>query len=65
MRFLVICRPAAGGDQEEFKRLVPAETAALRGAEAIAWDPGLAPDDAAALTGTAGGVSAETPHAIA
>jgi len=25
MRFLVICRPAAGGDQDEFKRLVPAE----------------------------------------
>jgi hypothetical protein len=23
MRFLVICRRAAGGDQEEFKRLVP------------------------------------------
>ena len=30
MRFLVICRPAAGGDQDEFKRLVPAETAVLR-----------------------------------
>ncbi len=29
MRFLVICRPAAGADQDEFKRLVPAETAAL------------------------------------
>jgi hypothetical protein len=26
----VICRPAAGGDQDELKRLVPAETAALR-----------------------------------
>ncbi len=30
MRFLVICRPAAGGDQDEFKRLVPAETAVRR-----------------------------------
>ena len=45
MRFLVICRPAAGGDQDEFKRLVPAETAALRdlkakGALTQAWSPG-------------------------
>jgi muconolactone delta-isomerase len=45
MRFLVICRPAAGGDQEEFKRLVPAETAALRDLKAKgtlteAWSPG-------------------------
>ena len=45
MRCLVICRPAAGGDQDEFKRLVPAETAALReekarGALVQAWSPG-------------------------
>ena len=45
MRFLVICRPAAGGDQDEFKRLVPAETAALRDLKAAgtltdAWSPG-------------------------
>ncbi len=45
MRFLVICRPAAGGDQDEFKRLVPAETAALReekanGTLTEAWSPG-------------------------
>jgi muconolactone delta-isomerase len=45
MRFLVICRPAAGGDQDEFKRLVPAETAALRDLKAQgtlteAWSPG-------------------------
>ena len=30
MRFLVICRPAEGADQDEFRRLVPDETAALR-----------------------------------
>jgi hypothetical protein len=45
MRFLVICRPAAGGDQDEFKRLVPAETVALRDEKARgtltdAWSPG-------------------------
>ncbi|HLN67952.1 MAG TPA: muconolactone Delta-isomerase family protein [Streptosporangiaceae bacterium] len=45
MRFLVICRPAAGADQDEFKRLVPAETAALReekakGTLTEAWSPG-------------------------
>ena len=45
MRFLVICCPAAGGDQDEFKRLVPAETAALReekanGTLTEAWSPG-------------------------
>jgi len=45
MRFLVICRPAAGGDPEEFKRLVPGETAALRALKANgtltdAWSPG-------------------------
>ena len=30
MQFLVICRPAAGGDPEEFQRLVPFETEVLR-----------------------------------
>ena len=30
MRFLVICRPATSGDQEEFKPLVPAEIIPLR-----------------------------------
>jgi hypothetical protein len=45
VRFLVICRPAAGGDPEEFNRLVPDETAALRGLKAngtltAAWSPG-------------------------
>lgn len=45
MQFLVICRPAAGGDPEEFKRLVPFETEALRelkaaGTLAGAWSPG-------------------------
>ncbi len=45
MQFLVICRPAAGGDQDEFKRLVAAETAALRDLKAKgtltqAWSPG-------------------------
>jgi len=45
VQFLVICRPAAGGDPDEFKRLVPAETAALRdlkakGALTGAWSPG-------------------------
>ena len=45
MQFLVICRPAEGGDQDEFKRLVPAETAALRDLKAsgvltAAWSPG-------------------------
>ncbi len=45
MQFLVICRPAAGGDPEEFKRLVPGETAALRDLKAngtltAAWSPG-------------------------
>jgi hypothetical protein len=42
---LVICRPVEGGDQDEFRRLVPAETAALRGLKAQgtlagAWNPG-------------------------
>ena len=45
MLFLVICRPAEGGDPDEFRRLVPAETAALRdlkadGTLAGAWSPG-------------------------
>ena len=45
MRFLVICRPAEGGDQDEFRRLVPAETAELRKLKANgtltgAWSPG-------------------------
>ncbi len=45
MQFLVICRPASGGDQDEFERLVPAETAALRDLKANgtltqAWSPG-------------------------
>ncbi len=45
MPVLVICRPAASGDQEEFKRLVPGETAALRDLKAAgtltdAWSPG-------------------------
>ena len=30
MQFLVICRPAAGGDPEEFRRLVPFETQTMR-----------------------------------
>ena len=42
---LVICRPAEGADQAEFRRLVPAETAALRdlkGRRVLtdAWSPG-------------------------
>jgi hypothetical protein len=45
MQFLVICRPAAGGDPDKFKRLVPLETQALReqkakGAVTGAWTPG-------------------------
>ena len=45
MQFLVICRPAAGGDPEEFRRLVPFETEALREQKANgtltgAWNPG-------------------------
>jgi muconolactone delta-isomerase len=45
VQFLVICRPAAGGDPEEFSRLVPFETQALRelkakGKLAGAWNPG-------------------------
>ncbi len=45
MQFLVICRPAEGGDPEEFKRLVPFETEVLRelkadGTLVDAWSPG-------------------------
>jgi hypothetical protein len=45
VQFLVICRPAPGGDPEEFKRLVPFETEALREMKADgiltgAWSPG-------------------------
>ena len=45
MQFLVICRPAGGGDQDEFKRLLPFETEALREQKASgvlsgAWNPG-------------------------
>jgi hypothetical protein len=42
---LVVCRPVEGGDPAEFRRLVPAETAALRelkggGVLSGAWSPG-------------------------
>jgi hypothetical protein len=42
---LVVCRPAESGDRAEFRRLVPAETAALRelkgsGVLSGAWSPG-------------------------
>ena len=45
MQFLVICRQAAGGDPEDFKRLVPFETEVLRDLKADgtlvdAWSPG-------------------------
>ena len=45
MQFLVICRPAAGGDPDEFSRLVPFETEVLREQKARgtltgAWSPG-------------------------
>lgn len=45
MQFLVICRPAAGGDPDEFSRLVPFETEAMREQKARgtltgAWSPG-------------------------
>ena len=45
MQFLVICRPAAGGDPGEFSRVVPLETEALREQKARgtltgAWSPG-------------------------
>jgi muconolactone delta-isomerase len=42
---LVICRPVESGDHDEFQRLLPAETAALRDLKARgtlvdAWSPG-------------------------
>jgi len=42
---LVICRPVQDGDQGEFRRLLPAETATLRDLKAQgtlvdAWSPG-------------------------
>ena len=45
MQFLVICRPAAGADPDEFSRLVPFETEAMREQKARgtltgAWIPG-------------------------
>ncbi len=45
MQFLVICHPAAGGDPDEFSRLVPLETEAMREQKARgtltgAWSPG-------------------------
>ena len=45
MQFLVICRPAAGGDPGEFSRLVPLETQVMREQQARgtltgAWSPG-------------------------
>ena len=57
MQFLVICRPAEGGDQDEFRRLVPDETAALRklkadGTLTAAWSPGAFPLVQAALITT-------------
>jgi muconolactone delta-isomerase len=45
VQFLVICRPAEGGDPEDFTRLVPFETEVLRDLKANgtlvdAWNPG-------------------------
>ena len=45
MQFLVICRPAGGGDPDQFKRLLPFETEVLRelkadGTLVDAWSPG-------------------------
>jgi muconolactone delta-isomerase len=45
MLTLVICRPVEGCDHDEFRRLAPAETAALRDLKAKgtlvdAWSPG-------------------------
>jgi muconolactone delta-isomerase len=45
VQFLVICRPAPGGDPTEFSRLVPFETEAMREQKALgtltgAWTPG-------------------------
>jgi hypothetical protein len=44
MQFLVICRPAAGGDPGEFSRLVPLESEVMREQQArgtltSAWSP--------------------------
>ena len=67
MLILVICRPAEAADQAEFRRLVLAETAALRdlkgsGVLTGAWSPGRpgavlmfdVPDEAEAARLTAG-----------
>ena len=67
MLILVICCPAEGADQAEFRRLVLAETAALRdlkgsGVLTGAWSPGRpgavlmfdVPDEAEAARLTAG-----------
>jgi len=45
VQFLVICRPAAGGDPDEFNRLIPFETEVMREQKARgiltgAWSPG-------------------------
>jgi hypothetical protein len=45
MLFLVICRPIADADLDEFTRLVPFETEAMREQKAVgtltgAWSPG-------------------------
>ena len=45
MQFLVICRPAAGGNPDEFTRLVPFENEVMREQKARgtltgAWSPG-------------------------
>ena len=45
MQFLVICRPAEGGDPDEFSRLIPFETEVMREQKARgiltgAWSPG-------------------------
>ena len=45
MQILVVCRPVRDGDQAEFRRLVPAESTALRelkerGVLSNAWTPG-------------------------
>jgi muconolactone delta-isomerase len=45
VQFLVICRPAEGGDPQDFKRLIPFETEVLRelkanGTLVDAWSPG-------------------------
>jgi hypothetical protein len=67
VQFLVICRPADGGDPEEFNRLVPFETEIMReqrarGALTGAWSldqPGavlmLEAADAAAAAGILAG----------